>query len=149
MAEVVASETVDIEAPLEAAYAIRLDFTHLPEYNPNVSNLKRIDGGTEPGVGATYEFHMTFPGMDPMPNTLTVTEADPYSRVVCEIDAGGGIKAREICTFERTAGGTHIEFEGTVFMPGELDDATRSAIAQTTHEQDRLELDLIKKILEG
>ena len=52
MADIRYAETIDIAVPPERVFDYRLDFTTLPDYNPGVSNLRRTDGGTEPGAGA-------------------------------------------------------------------------------------------------
>ena len=48
MAEVTYSDEEDIQAPPETVFDYRLDYEkNLPQYNPNVSNMKRTDGGDE------------------------------------------------------------------------------------------------------
>jgi len=144
------AEDIEIGAPVEAVCAYRLDFAHLPDYNPNVSNLKRTDAGTDPGAGAEYSFDISIEEMggQSMPQTLKVIEAEPPSRIVFEV---GPWYAREICTFEpRTDGGTHAVFAYATYVPDELDNEEgRALIEQSGRRQARLELELIKKNLEG
>jgi len=149
MPELGFAEDVEIGAPIEAVYSYRLDFTNLPEYNPSVSNLRRTDGGPEPGVRAEYAFDVSIEEMggQQMPQTLKVVEADGPERIVFEV---GPWYAREICTFEPTDdGGTHVVFAYVTYVPDELDNEEgRALIESSGRRQARLELDLIKKNLE-
>lgn len=150
MGEVRYTETVDVAAPPERAWSYRLDFSRLPEINPNVSGLRRTDGGTAPGVGAAYAFDVTIPGMGgPIPTTLVVTEAERPTRIANEMRSG--LDAHEVCTFTPTPdGGTRIEFAVTVLVPDEGDTPElRSLIERSGREQVRLELELMKQRLEG
>jgi uncharacterized protein YndB with AHSA1/START domain len=148
VAEVRYSESIEIAVPPEVVYDYRLDFTTLPDYNPNVSNLRRVDHGIDPGPGADYLFDLTLPGAPPMENPLRVVEATRPSRIV--FDTGPGFMASENCTFAPVgAGGTAVEFAYTISFPGDIDDETRSLIENSGREQARLELENMKKILEG
>ena len=150
MPELGFAEDVTIGAPVEAVYAYRLDFTRLPDYNPNVSNIRRTDGGAELGVGAEYGFDISIEEMGgaSMPQTLKVVEADEPTRIVFEV---GPWYAREICTFEPNGEGrTHVVFAYATYVPEELDNEDgRALIEASGRRQARLELDLIKKNLEA
>ena len=148
MAEVGYSEEEDIEAPPEAVYEYRLDYEpNLPEYNPNVSNMQRIDEGKALGPGAIYSFDVDIPNMGQMPTTLTVKEALAPSRIVNEMGSGP-IRARETCTFEPMNGGTRVVFDVLLTLPDELKEMGEMA-ERSGREQVRLELELMKKALEG
>ena len=82
MAEVRYAEELEIEAPGEQLFAYRLDFENLPTYNPNVSNLRRVDGGSEPGPGAVYRFDITMPDKDGVTALKEIIGLDPAARVV-------------------------------------------------------------------
>jgi uncharacterized protein YndB with AHSA1/START domain len=144
------AEDVVIAVPPQQVYEYRLDFTKLPEYNPNVSNLRRTDGGGEPGVGAEYAFDVSIEEMGgaQMPSTLKVIEAEAPARIVFET---GPWYAREICTFEPSGdGGTHLVFAYVTYVPDELDNEEgRALIESSGRKQARLELDLMKQNLEG
>jgi uncharacterized protein YndB with AHSA1/START domain len=150
MPELGFAEDVTIGAPIEAVFGYRLDFTRLPDYNPNVSDLRRTDGGSDPGVGAEYSFDVSIEEMDgaQMPNTLKVIEAESPTRIVFEV---GPWYAREICTFEPIdGGGTHVVFAYATYVPDELDNEEgRALIEASGRRQARLELNLIKKNLEA
>jgi uncharacterized protein YndB with AHSA1/START domain len=147
VAEVAYTEVADIAAPPERVFDFRLDFAHLPEYNPNVSNVRRVEGGARPGVGTEYLFDLTLAGMGTLETPLRIAEVERPARVV--FDTGPGFIAREVCTFSPAGGGTRAEFTVTLTIPGEIDDATRASLEAQGREQVRLELDLMKKILEG
>ena len=150
MPELGFAEDVTIGSPVEAVYAYRLDFARLPEYNPNVSNIRRTDGGHELGVGAEYGFDISIEEMGgaSMPQTLKVVEEDEPTRIVFEV---GPWYAREICTFEPNGeGGTHLVFAYVTYVPDELNNEEgRALIEASGRRQARLELDLIKKNLEA
>jgi uncharacterized protein YndB with AHSA1/START domain len=150
MPELGFAEDVKIGAPIEAVYEYRLDFTRLSDYNPNVSNLRRTDGGSDLGVGAEYFFDVSIEEMGgaAMPQTLKVIEAESPTRIVFEV---GPWYAREICTFEpESGGGTHVVFAYATYVPDELDNEEgRALIEQSGRRQARLELDAIKKHLEA
>jgi uncharacterized protein YndB with AHSA1/START domain len=139
-------ETMD--ASPDDVFAYRLDYeTNLPAYNPNVSNMRRTDGGAEPGVGAAYAFEVEIPDMGSMPTTLTVLEAERPSRIVNEMGSGV-ITAREECTFAEADDGTLVTFEVTLTFPEEMAGIAEMA-ERSGREQVRLELELMKKQLDG
>jgi len=71
-------ESIEIASPPEPVWRYRLDYTTLPDYNPYVSALERVDDEEALGVGARYRFQVD---MEPRPVEvlLTVREAAPYS----------------------------------------------------------------------
>ena len=157
MPELGFAEDIEIGAPLEAVFAYRLDFTKLPDYNPNVSGLRRTDTGsalvgTKAGrrLRAEYAFDISIEEMGgaSMPQTLKVVEEDEPTRIVFEV---GPWYAREICTFEPNGeGGTHLVFAYVTYVPDELNNEEgRALIEASGRRQARLELDLIKKNLEA
>lgn len=147
MAEVRYSASAHIDAPPEVVFSYRLDFTTLPAYNPSVTNLRQV-AGDGPGKGAEYLFDLTLAeGTDPMETPIRVLEVDAPARIV--IDTGPGYMARETCTFDATGEGTHCEFDTVLTFPGELDDASAEAVKAQGLAQVMLELDLMKKNLEG
>lgn len=148
MADFRYAEAGEIAAPIEKVFDYRLDYTNLPEYNPNVANVRREDGGSEPGVGAHYVFDLSLPGMGTVEAFLKVLEVERPARIAQDTGSGG-MAVRELCTFEETRGGARVEFEVRMDLPDEVGEADRSALEARGREQLRLELDLMKKILEG
>jgi len=148
MAEITYTEAIDIAAPPESVFDYRLDFTTLPAYNPHVTNLRRTDHGSEPGPGAQYLFDLSLPGAPgPMETPLRVLQADRPGTVV--IETGPDFMALETCRFSATPDGTHVGFETTLRFPGDIDEDSAKAIEASGREQAHIELDLMKKILEG
>jgi uncharacterized protein YndB with AHSA1/START domain len=148
MPEVRYVEDEHIDAAPEAVFEYRLDYAaNLPTYNPNVSKMERTDGGFELGVGAVYAFEVEIPDMGSMPTTLTVTEVDRPQRIV-NVMGSGLIVAREECTFTQGDGGTLVAFEVTLTFPEEMAGIAEMA-EQSGREQVRIELELMKKALEG
>jgi hypothetical protein len=147
MAEVRFAETIDIAADVDRVYDYRLDFTNLPEYNPTVSNLRRVGAGAL-GAGAEYEFDLLMEGApEPMQTPLRVTIAERPARIVFE--TGPGYMATEDCSFAAVETGTRVTFAYTLAFPGEIDDATSEMIAAPGRAQARMELENMKKVLEG
>lgn len=143
MAEIRYVEEIEIAAPIDAVYDYRLDFTNLPAYNPNVSNLRQI----ETDAIAEYRFDLTLPGMtEGIESPLRVVKADrPH---IFEYDTGPGFMAHGDCTFSETQNGTKIALGYTLTFEGEIDDATRAALESSGREQSRLELENIRKVFE-
>jgi hypothetical protein len=147
MPEVRITEALEIGVPPRTVFDYRLDFTTLSAYNPHVSNVRQTVG-SEPGIGAEYVFDLSLPGApEPMESPLRVLEADPPSNIV--IDSGPNYMAREVCTFEPAGDGTLVTFQQTITFPGLVPQDALDAVAATSREQARLELELIRKILEG
>jgi len=134
-----------IAADIARVYAYRLDFANLPAYNPSVSNMRQV-AGDAPGVGAEYRFDLTLGGAT-IETPLRVVEATPHERIV--IDVGPAYMARETCVLSERDAGTAIEFSTVVSFPGEIDAAAADAVRAQGSEQVRIEIELMKKNLEG
>lgn len=147
MAEIRYAESIEIAVSPADAFAYRLDFTTLPAYNPHVSNLRQTVG-SEPGAGAEYTFDLSLPGApEPLDTPIRVLEADAPGRIV--IETGPGYMARETCTFEPAGDGVRIGFDTVLTFPTEIPDDAAQMIEASGREQARLELDLMKKIMES
>jgi hypothetical protein len=147
MAEVTYQASAELAAPLDTVFAYRLDFTTLPLYNPSVTNLRQV-AGDGAGKGAEYTFDLTIAaGVDPIESPLRVIEVDEPTRIV--IETGPGYMARETCTFTPTQGGTLCEFDTVLTFPTDIDDASAEAVKAQGLGQVVLELELMKKNLEG
>ena len=148
--EVSYSEEQVIGVPPDTLYLYRLDFEkNLPEYNPNVGNIRRTDPGTELGPGATYDFEVTMPEMGgTLPSTLHVLEVRQIPRTIVNETVSGVFTAREVVTFEPSDGGTQARFDVTVTFPDDMA-AVAEIAEQSGREQVRIELDHMKRELEG
>jgi uncharacterized protein YndB with AHSA1/START domain len=141
-------DSIEITAPPEPVWRYRLDYTTLPEYNPYVSGLKRVDDGEELGVGAQYRFQVDMPA-GAVESLLTVVEAAAASRIVNDIDSSDGSTTREVVTLVPTERGTRLEIAIRVQPPDGVDSDTRAANIDGGRALLRLELDKIKRAVEG
>jgi uncharacterized protein YndB with AHSA1/START domain len=141
-------ESIEIASPPEPVWRYRLDYTTLPDYNPYVSALERVDDPETLGVGARYRFHVD---MEPRPveALLTVLEAAPHSRIVNDVHASDGSTAHEVVTLIATEQGTRLEIAATSQLPDGVDDQTRDAMIDGSRALLRLELDNIKRAFEA
>ncbi|MHB1712086.1 MAG: SRPBCC family protein [Acidimicrobiales bacterium] len=76
-------------------WAYRLDFLHLPEYNPSVKRIERLSDNGSGGSGARYRFDLQR-GDRSYPIDLTVTRSIPSQLVA--ISLGGELPAEEELT---------------------------------------------------
>ena len=146
--EVRYGESIDIAAPVDKVFAHRLDFMNLPGYMDQCSNIRRTDGGTEPGPGAEYLFDLTLPGMGDMESYIRVRSVDPPNTIVFDTGAGemGGT---ETSTFTALPdGGTHVSFDLVLPLPDEAKDGI-PFIEDSGRSSFRNELLGLKKLLEG
>jgi hypothetical protein len=148
VAEITYVESTLINVAPERAFDFRLDFANLPDYNPNVSNLRRVADGANDGVGAEYVFDLQLAGApDPIESPLRITSVDRPNRFT--YDTGPGWMAKGDCTFEAKDGGTLVSLRYTLVFPGEVDDATSKAMSDSGRGESRIELENMKKILES
>lgn len=80
----------EIFSPLETVFAYVSDLTRAPEWWPNLSEVRRLDGDGPIGVGTRYSFTYNMFGRH-FPGEATLTEFVPNERGVLE--AGGQIHA--------------------------------------------------------
>jgi polyketide cyclase/dehydrase/lipid transport protein len=148
MAEIRYEESILIAAEPERVFDYRIDFTTLPQYNPNVSNLRRVDAGTGHEAGAEYVFNLQMAGApEPIESPLRLTTVERPTSF--SYDTGPGFMAEGLCTFEAKEGGTLVTLGYTLRFPGEVDDAAAEQMAAMGREDSRMELQNMKKILEG
>lgn len=144
--EVRYTEAGTVDAPPEAAYDLRVDFNRLPEYNPNVSNLRRTDGGHTSGAGAVYAFDVTVADMGgTIASVLAVLEAERPHRVYTRTDSGV-FSALEEVRFEPDGDGTRITFDVVVEVPDDME-AVAPMVDSSGRDQVRLELDHMAEVL--
>ncbi len=146
--EISYAESVDIDAPIDKVYAHRLDFGNLPDYMTQCTNIRRTDGGTDPGPGAEYLFDVTIPGMGSMEAYIKVLEVDAPHRIVFDTGSSG-MGGREVSTFtELPGGGTHVEFAFSMSLPDEAKEGV-SFVEESGRSSFRGELDGLKSFFEG
>lgn len=141
MAVVTVAESITIQAPAESVYEYRLEFMNLPSYNPHVSNVRATGSGE-------YAFDLKLPGFEqPMETPLRIVASTKPREIT--IETGPGYLAREVCTFESDPAGTLVTFEQTLTFEGDIPQEALDTVGKQAAEQARLELTLMKKILEG
>jgi len=149
MAELAAEERVEIDASAAHVWSYRLDFTNLPQYNPDVSAVTRATDGSGPGgaagPGAHYRFNLSTP-VGPHPVTLTVTAAIEDKEVRAEM--AGGISARETFTVE-ALGEKRCRATLSLWLdlPAGIGPESARRILAGGREQIRKELDLMEAVL--
>ena len=146
--EVAYAESIDIDAPVDKVFAHRLDFMNLPDYMDQCANIRRVDGGNEPGPGADYRFDLTIEGMGQLEAFITVVSVDAPKTIVFDTGSSG-MGGQETSTFtELPGGGTHIEFALRMELPDEAKDGI-SFIEDSGRGSFRNELAGLKRYFEG
>ena len=75
----------EIFCPIESVFAYVSDLTRAPEWWPNLSEVRRLDGDGPIGVGTRYSFTYNMFGRH-FPGEATLTEFVPNERGVLEAD---------------------------------------------------------------
>ena len=141
--------------PDETVWSYRLDFTNLPEYNPDVSGVERVREGGRDGVGgaggpgARYTFRLADarrPGLS-QPVELWIVEAVRPTLVAAGM-AGGSEAYEEFVVRPGPDGGCEASLTLWVTLPDGLPDDAVAAAAAESLEQITKELRLMKEVLE-
>jgi uncharacterized membrane protein len=74
----------EIFCPLDKVFAYVSDLTRAPEWWPNLSEVRRLDGEGPTGVGTRYSFTYNMFGRH-FPGEATITEFVPNERGVLEV----------------------------------------------------------------
>ncbi|MDA8356322.1 MAG: SRPBCC family protein [Actinomycetota bacterium] len=144
-----AEETVEIAAPAPDVWALRLDFTRLPEYNPDVSEVNRIRSGSgiggELGAGACYRFVLAT-SHGPHPVELAVSSVVEDREVVATMD--GALRAREAFQVEalspvRCRASLALWLE----LPAGIAPEVAEGVVEGGRRQIRAELDRMNEVL--
>ncbi len=137
----------------------RLDFTNLPEYNPDVSGVERVRAGTGTtsdgaggilGPGARYTFGLADAAQagGSHPVELWVVEAVEPTLVAAGMDGGTGAY-EEFVVRDLDGGGCEATLSLWVTLPDGLADDVLAAAAGGSLEQIRKEVRLMKAVLEA
>ncbi len=148
--------TAAFSVPAEDVWAYRLDFTNLPAYNPDVSDVRQLVEG-EPGgaggvhgPGARYAFRLADarrPGSSHPVELWTVDVERP--RLVAAGMSGGTDAYEEFVVRTLDGGGCEATLTLWVELPDGLAPGARAAAAQGSLDQIAKELRLMKEVLEG
>lgn len=142
--------------PAETVWRYRLDFSNLPQYNPDVSGVERVRDGAADAVGGTlgpgarYAFGLA-DGRQPgtsNPIELWIIEAEEPTLVTAGM-AGGNEAYEEFVIRPLDEG--HCEATLTLWLtlPDGLDERTLAAAAAGALGQIEKEVRLMKEVLEG
>jgi hypothetical protein len=138
----------------DQVWAYRLDFTNLPEYNPDVSGVARLEDGAgsggAQGAGARYRFDLADPRHPDRSHPVelwTVTAVEP---TLVAAGMKGGNEAYEEFVV-RPLGEDACEATLTLWvtLPDGLSPEHAAAAAEMGRGQIRQELDLMRQVLEG
>ena len=136
----------EIAVPAGEAWSYRLDFTNLPAYNPDVTELVRVaDGsglGGVAGLGARYQFMLATPA-GPHLVTLAVTRVVENAEVSADIE--GAMTATETFRVEPSGDGAcRVSLSLWLDIPGDTAPAVRDALLAGGRRQIRNELDAMQ-----
>jgi len=150
----VASATFSV--PAEAAWQYRLDFSNLPEYNPDVSNLTRtqegqeIRGGGTNGTGARYSFTMADPNHPDGGQPVELWIVDAIHPTMVAAGMKGGTEAyEEFVVLPQGEHGCEATLMLWILLPDGLSDDIVAAASASGLAQIEKEMRLMKEALEG
>lgn len=142
------AEGVEISAPVEKVFDYRLDFMNLPKYMDQAKKVRRVDGGTEPGPGAEYNFDLTIPEMGQMVAYIRILDMERPNWIKFETGSAG-MGGTEISTFKAlSSGGTHVEFAFRMELPDEAKEGL-PALEASGRASFRNELEGLKRLMES
>jgi Polyketide cyclase / dehydrase and lipid transport len=147
----VASATFTV--PAEKVWAYRLDFANLPEYNPDVTGVRRVADGTghdAHGAGARYTFGLADPRRpgSHAPIELWTVEAVAPTLVAAGM-SGGSDAYEEFVVRPLDDGGCEATLTLWVTLPDGLAEDVRAAAAAGSLDSISKELRLMKQVLEA
>jgi hypothetical protein len=156
--EIRGREEIDVRASLEDVYWFRLDCLNLPELNPAVRNVRRVDGGAEPpSTGTRYLCDVDLEWGECVA-TVEITEAVHPSLIVLDMqtvrrvdgaDPGRGVRSREVAFFSARPGGvTHVEVELTLYPADDVPDEELAILEANAGAPINVELLAMKLALE-
>ena len=110
-------EHIQADLPIEAAFDYVADFANADAWDPNTTGAQRLDEGPV-GVGAQYRVDVRM-GSRTTPMTYRITEFDRPRRVVL-VGEGDGVSSVDDIRFERSGGGTAVEYAADIRLGGLL-----------------------------
>jgi Polyketide cyclase / dehydrase and lipid transport len=141
--------------PPQAVWQYRLDFTNLPQYNPDVSDVARVQDGDPGGVGgvrgpgARYTFRLADPREPGKTNLIELWAVDAVDATFVSAGMNGGTEAYEEFTIDtRADGGCEATLSLWLMLPDGLADDMAAAAAAGSLAQIEKEMRLMKENLE-
>ena len=153
--------TATFAAPVTArdAWLYRLDFANLPEYNPDVSGVARVQEGAADGVGgllgpgARYTFRLADARQEGVSQPVELWLVDVVEPSLVAAGMAGGSEAYEEFVVRAVdaveGGGCEVTLTLWVRLPDGLPDDDVAAAAAGSLEQIRNEVRLMKEVLEA
>lgn len=152
MGDLAADESQHFDAPASEVWRYRLDFSNLPAYNPQVTEITRVTAGKgaggDAGAGAVYHLTLqTAHGSHPVTMTVTGVEED----TVVEAIMVGAMSANErfVVTPHADGAGCIAELKLWLELPEGAEGDVATALLAGGREQIRLELDGMKAQIDG
>jgi hypothetical protein len=134
----------------------RLDFANLPEYNPDVSDVARVQEGATDGVGGTlgpgarYTFRLADARQEGVSHPVELWLVDVVEPSLVAAGMAGGSEAyEEFVVRVAEGGGCEATLTLWVTLPDGLPDDVVAAAAAGSLEQIRKEVRLMKELLEA
>lgn len=129
------SQSVDIDAPLEACWALNADASRLPEWNPAILEVRDVSGPLD-RVGTTYTGAIKAMGRR-FDGRNEVTHVEPM-KSVDTAGTGGGAKVRLHVAFERRGTGTRVTVTIDYDLAGGVFGGIAEKLFATRQLQDQL-----------
>ncbi len=147
--------TATFSVPAETVWQYRLDFSNLPQYNPDVSNVVRTQegesiraGGTN-GPGARYSFTLADPQNEAgQPVELWIVDAVHPSLVAAGMK-GGSEAYEEFVVLPQGEHACEANLLLWIILPDGLSDDVLAAASAHGLAQIQKEMRLMKEALEG
>ena len=137
----------------------RLDFANLPEYNPDVSGVARVEVGAAEGAGgmlgtgARYTFRLADARQEGVSHPVELWLVDVVEPSLVAAGMAGGSEAYEEFVVRAVdaveGGGCEVTLTLWVRLPDGLPDDVVAAAAAGSLEQIRKEVRLMKEVLEA
>jgi hypothetical protein len=144
--------------PAEVVWRYRLDFSNLPEYNPDVSGIRRVQDGAADGVGgvcgpgARYAFRLAGASASDTDHAVELWVVDAAEPTMVAAGMNGGHEAYEEFAVRSLEGPEGAACEATltlwVMLPAGLPDDAVAMAATGSKEQISKELRLMQQVLE-
>lgn len=147
MADLAAEEHVEVAVPAHELWALRWDFSRLPEYNSDVREVRLTRSVGRGEAGARWEFLLATPqGAHPV--VLEVTESIPDREVAAVMQ--GGMTANERFVVEpRGENACTATLSLWLDLPDGLSPSQRQATLEGGRREIRKELDAMRSVLEA
>jgi hypothetical protein len=149
--------TATFAAPVTShdVWRYRLDFANLPEYNPDVSDVARVQEGAADGVGGTlgrgarYTFKLADASQEGVSQPVELWLVDVVEPSFIAAGMAGGSEAYEEFVVQAVhGGGCEATLTLWVTLPDGLPDDVVAAATAGSLEQIRKEVRLMKEVLE-